>query len=315
METRWQIEVDPTCRYILQKHWPQVKRYGDLKEVDPSQLEQVDVIAAGYPCQPFSTAGRRLGEEDGRHLWPQLWRLIRKVGPRFVFLENVPHHLVLGFGTVLGDLANGGFDAEWDLLSAAQFGAPHLRRRLWIVAFPAGEGLEIRPHETDLWQRSTPVGAGDDAHTYHRRQQEHRAADDQQGQHQSRWGDTGGCGADVRRGHHPGAASDTQRSPVRDWREWDREQHPHQGKAQPGNLGPVRREDGWHWQGPAGTPWEIESPPFVVAHGLPGWVVRSDGVNLMTRRKVLHAIGNALVPGIAEWIGRRIIRAAERSES
>jgi DNA (cytosine-5)-methyltransferase 1 len=94
-----------------------------------------DVITAGFPCQPFSCAGKRQGEDDDRNMWPETLRCIRTVRPRFCFLENVPGLISCGYlATVLGDLAESGYDSRWRVLSAAEVGAPHKRDRLWIVA-------------------------------------------------------------------------------------------------------------------------------------------------------------------------------------
>jgi DNA (cytosine-5)-methyltransferase 1 len=95
----------------------------------------VDVVAAGYPCQPFSTAGRRRGVDDERHLWSQVARIIGECRPGLVFLENVPNHLRLGFREVAGDLRSMGYGIEAGLFSAAEVGAPHLRKRLFVLAY------------------------------------------------------------------------------------------------------------------------------------------------------------------------------------
>jgi len=105
----------------------------------------VDLISAGFPCQPFSVAGKQLGIEDDRWLWPNIARLIGDIQPRFVFLENVPGLIQHGLGYVLQDLARLGFDAEWDLFSATNVGAPHLRKRVFILAHSNGQRLE------ELW--------------------------------------------------------------------------------------------------------------------------------------------------------------------
>lgn len=95
----------------------------------------VDVISAGFPCQPFSVAGKQLGGADERNMWPETRECIRIVRPRFALLENVPGLLFSGyFGTILGELSEIGYDARWRVLSAAEMGAPHKRDRLWIVA-------------------------------------------------------------------------------------------------------------------------------------------------------------------------------------
>jgi len=97
--------------------------------------DTVDLITAGYPCQPFSIAGKRRGTSDPRHLWPEIARIIGEVGPRFVLLENVPGHLSMGFNAVLGTLTTLGFNARWFTLSAAEVGASHKRERLFCWAW------------------------------------------------------------------------------------------------------------------------------------------------------------------------------------
>ena len=135
MECRWQVENDPYAVKVLEKHWPEVKRYGDIREVEWERVEPVDLICAGFPCQDVSVAGKRAGIEGKRTgLWSEVVRCFRDLGPRLVLLENVPGLLSLGFGRVLGDLAEGGYDAEWDCLPAAAVGAPHLRYRVFVVA-------------------------------------------------------------------------------------------------------------------------------------------------------------------------------------
>jgi len=115
----------------------------------------VDIVTAGFPCQPFSGAGKRLGEQDERNLWPDTARIIRQVRPRYVFLENVPtlrcpirhgEQVVRSyFGRVLGDLAESGYDARWDCLSASAVGAPHRRDRVWVIAYSNADegGLKV----------------------------------------------------------------------------------------------------------------------------------------------------------------------------
>ena len=146
MQVVWQVEKDPYCRKVLAKHWPQVPCYGDIKEIDFTTLPAVDLICGGFPCQPVSCAGKRQGDKDERWLWPEFYRAICEVRPRWILVENVPGLLSASdgrlFGGILGDLARSGYDAEWDLLPAAAFGAPHLRFRLFLVAHArSGSGL------------------------------------------------------------------------------------------------------------------------------------------------------------------------------
>ena len=137
MDVIWQSEIDPYACKVLDKHWPTVPNLGNIKEIDWSQVERPDVICGGYPCQPFSTAGKRQGEGDARHLWPWVRECIAELRPRYAVLENVRGHLSLGFGTVLGDLAAIGYDTEWQVIPAAAVGAPHRRDRVFIVAYAA----------------------------------------------------------------------------------------------------------------------------------------------------------------------------------
>lgn len=142
MKCLWQVEIDAFCQGVLSRHWPNVRRYPDIRSLETSALERPDIIAGGFPCQPVSLAGKRKGRDDDRWLWPEFARVIRDLRPRFVLVENSPGLLGAGFGEVLGDLASLGYDAEWSVLSACRVGAPHPRERLFIVAYPQGEWRE-----------------------------------------------------------------------------------------------------------------------------------------------------------------------------
>ena len=135
----WHAEIDPHASRVLAHHWPDVPNLGDLTVVDWASVEPVDVLTAGYPCQPLSVAGPRTGMNDERWIWDEIYAAIRVLRPRFVLLENVAGHLSLGFGRVLGDLAAAGFDAEWGCFRASDVGAPHRRERVFIVAWPAAD--------------------------------------------------------------------------------------------------------------------------------------------------------------------------------
>ncbi len=144
MECRWQVEIDPYCTKVLERHWPKVKRYGDITAVDGSGLERVDLIAGGFPCQDVSFAGRGAGLAGARSgLWFEMLRLARILRPDYLLVENVSALLVRGFGRVLADMAAIGYDAEWDRIPAGHLGAPHERERIFILAYPnKGNGTE-----------------------------------------------------------------------------------------------------------------------------------------------------------------------------
>lgn len=135
-ELAWYAETDPAACHVVKAHWPNARNLGDLTRVTWRDLEPVDVLTAGYPCQPFSIAGQRKGSKDARHLWPAIARAVRVLRPRRLILENVPGHLSMGFGDVLRDLAAARFNARWCVLHAGDVGAPHERARLFVLARP-----------------------------------------------------------------------------------------------------------------------------------------------------------------------------------
>jgi DNA (cytosine-5)-methyltransferase 1 len=130
-------ENDKHAARIVAHHYPNVPNVGDIKTVDWSPwVGGIDILTAGYPCQPFSHAGKMRGEDDPRHIWPHVAQAIRELGPRLVVLENVRGHLRLGFGRVIRDLADLGYVGRWGCLRAAEAGACHRRERVFIVAWP-----------------------------------------------------------------------------------------------------------------------------------------------------------------------------------
>ena len=157
MRVLWQVEWDKWCRRVLAMRFPGVKQYADVRDVEWSEVQRVDVLAGGYPCQPFSTAGNRQGEEDDRHLWPEVNRLLDIFRPTWFIGENVAGHISLGLDTVLSDLENTGYAARVFLIPAVAVDAKHRRDRIWIVANAKGErrGEEGQPEP-----RSTIGAAG-----------------------------------------------------------------------------------------------------------------------------------------------------------
>jgi DNA (cytosine-5)-methyltransferase 1 len=321
MRVSWQVEQDAYCRAVLARHFPDAARFEDVREVGSEDLDPVDLICGGFPCQDLSSAGRGAGIDGARSgLWSEFARIVCELRPSYVVVENVPALLTgkgkrwnrAPVGRVLGDLAEAGYDAEWACLSAREFGAPHLRKRVWIVAYPArdaeaGAAEEPRPER----QRA---GAGGERS---------RAADlaDPDAQRQSgRAGELGSPGggelengrraggenlADADKRGRPGRAATARGGGARG--------------ASPDADGPGRKARGADRRPTGRRPtgrgtsmppcagwWAAEPAVGRVAHGVPNRVDR------------LAALGNALVPQIAEWIGRRILdfeRAAGRELS
>lgn len=134
-ETIWCAEYDKHASYLIEERF-KIPNYKDIKSIDWATLEPIDILTAGYPCQPFSLAGSRQGSNDERHLWPYIKEAISVLRPRFVILENVRGHLSLGFKEVLADLTEIGYDARWQVVRASDVGAPHQRARLFVIAYP-----------------------------------------------------------------------------------------------------------------------------------------------------------------------------------
>ncbi len=138
------VEIDPFCQKILKKHWPDVPVHGDIRTYEHDGTD-IDLLTGGFPCQDLSTAGKCAGISGERSgLWSEIKRLLREVRPRFAVMENVTN-LLAGdqgrwFGTVLWDLAEVGYNAEWHCVPASAIGAPHHRDRVWIIAYPRGGG-------------------------------------------------------------------------------------------------------------------------------------------------------------------------------
>jgi DNA (cytosine-5)-methyltransferase 1 len=156
-KTVWQVEIDEYCRKVLARHFPDAERFGDIRECGKHNLRAVDVICGGFPCQDISRKqtpeNQGLdGERSG--LWREMHRIVCELRPRFLVVENVPALLYRGIGRVLGDLATVGYDAEWECIPAASVGAPHLRDRVWILAYPAGQRRVIPSNARDEFDGS-----------------------------------------------------------------------------------------------------------------------------------------------------------------
>jgi DNA (cytosine-5)-methyltransferase 1 len=142
-------EIEPYCRDVLKKHWPNVPCYTDVTDLSADRLAadgiSVDVICGGFPCQDISLAGKGAGLAGERSgLWRQYARLIGELRPSYVIVENVSALCSRGLGTILGDLAALGYDAEWHCIPASYVGAPHQRDRIWVIAYPGAQSIKGR---------------------------------------------------------------------------------------------------------------------------------------------------------------------------
>lgn len=140
-EPAWFVENDVYCQEILKKNWPLAKVYDDITQVEWKNVERPDVLTGGFPCQDISNAGQRKGIVVGTRssLWKEYHKAICALRPKVALIENVAALAIRGLNVVLTDLASAGYDAEWTTLSASDVGAPHLRKRLFIIAYPKRE--------------------------------------------------------------------------------------------------------------------------------------------------------------------------------
>jgi len=243
MQCRWQVEIDPFCQKVLAKHWPHVARYEDVRECGKHNLEPVDLVCGGFPCQPHSEAGKQKGADDDRDLWPEYRRLIAELRPRWVVAENVPgiRHTILD--AVLSDLEGLDYSAGTLDLPAVAFDARHIRHRIFIIA-----------------HTNRPEQGG-------REQSQWRP--DQRNAEPPRNGPQGGTGFVAHTCNVDGQCA----SPISEQRQ--------------------------RYSGMASYPgrWPPEPSVGRVAYGIPNRLDR------------LRSLGNAVVPQVAEWIGRRIVEA------
>jgi len=288
MRVIWQSEIDPYACRVLAKHWPEVPNVGDIKLVDWADVARPDVLCGGYPCQPFSLAGARKGEEDPRHLWPWVRHALSVLRPRYAIFENVRGHLSLGGPTVIGEIAALGYCAEWRVVSAASVGANHRRDRIIIVAYPDSRGSEI----SNFGKQSSEQMLG----SYGKERRIGEMANTESvgshvggfGQPGTEVGERGNLQRQIRTGG--GALADAQSGiDVRG----QRERTNHRTEVFGGDN--LRRGTSVY---AGGEWWQTEPDVGRVANGIPHRLDR------------LRGLGNAVVPQVAEVIGRLVMAHA-----
>ena len=148
-QTVWQVEQNSFCQRVLKKHWPNATIFDDVRTAGKHNLESVHILCGGFPCQSISVAGKMEGlvNENKSGLWWEMLRIICELQPRIAILENVANVLQVGGTDVVGSLAQIGYDCEWTVIQASDFGAPHRRARWFCVAYPHS----IRPNRTRVW--------------------------------------------------------------------------------------------------------------------------------------------------------------------
>jgi len=289
----WQVEQDDFCRRVLAKHWPKAERFDDVRTVGATQLARVDLICGGFPCQDVSGAGLGRGIVEGTRsgLWIEFDRIVGELAPEWVVVENVASGKARWLSRVQHDLRARGYDTRAYALSAADVGAPHLRRRIFVVGHADRVGQ----------QASWPV-EGSSGETQQPDQEPVR------GDVANADGNAVRVGAERIAGRRPGNVCEPEGAePVdvgaavadrdRDRRERESTSRIHAGGTQRDNAD---RRHGWpprRGDGPGWTEWTGPQPG--IRGGTHGFSVGVDGARL-------KALGNAVVPQCAEAIGRVI---------
>lgn len=280
IETAWQVELDPYCRRVLARHFPNAERFADVHECrgryskigwGKHRLVAVDVISGGFPCQPTSCAGSRKGDGDPRWLWPEMFRIICEVRPKFVVAENTDDLLFHEGGRLIDKIYSQLETESYEtlppiVLPACAFGAPQRRDRVWIVAHSNGTRIaQPQGREHEEWGRALNSGqAVADAECDGRQQ-----------------------GSEILCPRESLAADGGENVPNSQSQRCNGRSRVQEAAESRGRI-PIK---GSH-------PWIIEPNVGRVANGVPARVDR------------LRGLGNAIVPQIAEFIGRRILDAS-----
>ena len=295
MECKWQVEIDPYATAVLKKHWPEVPKHEDVRTFPPQGEWGVDLICGGFPCQDISVAGKGAGLAGARSgLWHEFARIIRTVRPRWVVIENVPALTARGLVTVLGDLAEIGFDAEWHCIPASAVGAPHRRERIWIVGVCVRDdekGNAPRPDTNCFRSHRERVNVVGDAELQH---EQERVA----GSMGENVADAEGISRRPRlRKDDRARQQETRRRPVTchdgcDVPDTDCAGRQQQRRPESTPAQQLAAEcSGW---------WQSEPDVGRVVNGIPSRVDR------------LRCLGNAVVPQVVEVIGRAILDRERR---
>ena len=272
MQCVGQVEKDKFCQRVLAHHWPEVKRVEDIYNVTGADFEPVELICGGFPCQPFSTAGKRGGKNDDRYLWPEMLRVIEAYKPAWVLGENVAGIVSMALDTVLSDLENKGYTCQAFIIPACAVDAKHERKRVWIVG-----------------RNSDSMRCGRNCRAFRTVQNENTNTDrvcENVADTQSRGSGRGLCEAGQEQNRNQLADSGS---------------HVSDTNSERGCLRNSEREDAEDVGQPSRCEerrvWLPEPGVGRVANGVPGRVDR------------LRSLGNAVDPQVVEVIGRAIQRA------
>ena len=314
MQCVGQVEINPFCQRVLAHHWPKVKRIGDIRNVNGTEFGAVDLVCGGFPCQPFSHAGKRRGKEDDRYLWPEMLRVIQAYRPAWVLGENVAGIVSMALDTVLSDLEAQGYQCEAFIIPACAVDAKHERKRVYIIARRRCEIMDDTESRRCRFRNSAHIGqvegnvnalADTSQVVAHAESVGSRRGLCQAGQEQN-GNQLADSGSHVPDSHGAGFRERRRAESIQP------EQHSAQCAGQDvpyavnngynraeGNEAEPSGNESNDRLFERGYTWEPEPELGRVANGVPGRVDR------------LRSLGNAVVPEKVEAIGRAIIQAEE----
>ena len=305
-ETKAFCDIEEYPRQVLQKHWPHVKQYEDMKELNYERLkadgiDSIDIITGGYPCQPFSIAGRQKGEEDPRHLWPEYFRLVKELRPTWVIGENVSGHIKLGLDTVIEDLESEDYSVRPFSISASSIGANHQRERIWILAYSERNGLLAAEKQRSFEKTISNQSKGkNDTLNVERTSSVSETKSHVEDSRRSQWpraelrGENENETREENANQHQRSSSPSSSDVAntnderlqRQWQSRNQFTSNFNSSCESSDEGQGTMGQGW---------WESEPNMGRVAHGIPKRVDR------------LKSLGNSLVPQIPYYIGKAIL--------
>ena len=328
MSTVAMCEKDPYCRKILAKHWPDLTIHEDIRNLDGKKYRNsIDLVAGGFPCQPFSVAGKRKGADDDRHLWPEMLRVIKEAKPRWVIGENVFGFINMALDDVQADLEREHYEVRKFVLPAVAVDARHRRDRIFLVAYSNSPAVWNLPERQEIGRNN--VQAGRQAITPHDGPSQSMANTNspwelqQKGDQQESWRWSGNSSQDVAnsygegleigqdlRENHEQELSPSERSGS-ERREDVANSHGTRSEAglsgqeswQEGNSGELDHQGHQQSWREEVREWPAEPCVGRVADGVPNRVDRIKG------------LGNAVVPQLIQAIGELVIEADREMRS
>ena len=300
MQTVAFCEFDKKAQLVLKKHWPDVPIYDDVRELNGEKIKElagaIDLVCGGFPCQPFSQAGKRQGDQDDRHLWPEYFRLIQEIRPRWVIGENVAGLISMGLDQVLSDLESADISCQTLIIPACAVNAPHRRDRVWII------GRKRDVYNSECNGLTTSEVEGGIAETVRKKSQGQNNILDSKGTSglsgtESDVADSDN-GFELRENNEIQTGGNTVAIGSQDVAD-SISQRGCGGTTGKQDAGDVRESSGCS----QGGWWNIEPDVGRVAHGIPNRVDR------------LKQLGNAVVPQVVEEIGRAIMKVEHEKVS